>query len=142
VGLFIGEHTSFALQVHYGFPTTAVSSELEAWTDKSGVKLFFADENAYPSWHTPAVFLLIPGHFPGLPPKQALVHVRGRDKLPQDMVVFAVRTHAHDRGVENGVTVYDADESPIWEYARYVVFFSELLVYDILSLFLSITAQL
>lgn len=113
VGLYIGPETSFALQVHYGYPTSG-------WTDRSGVKLFLADEEITTSkqeWYEPKVWLLAPSHFPLLRSNQTNTAVVGEDTVRQDLVVFAVRMHAHIRGKYNEVSIY-RKRTPVWQYSR------------------------
>lgn len=110
VGLLIKPNTVFALQVHYGYPVSG-------WVDQSGVKLILAEEGEQ-VWHTPQVLLLAPDRFPQLRSQQAETEVTGTETIDTDLVVFAVRTHAHDRGVLNAVQVQRGGRGVAWEYSR------------------------
>ncbi|KAH9258398.1 hypothetical protein BASA81_003447 [Batrachochytrium salamandrivorans] len=110
VGLLIKPNTVFALQVHYGYPVSG-------WLDQSGVKLILAEEDGQ-TWHTPQVLLLAPDRFSPLRSQQTKAEVTGTESIDNDLVVFAVRTHAHDRGVLNLVQIQRNGRSIAWEYSR------------------------
>lgn len=71
-------------------------------------------------WKIPNVLLLAPNQFPPLPPGKAesLVGTGQVRSVPFDMTVFAVRTHAHTRGVWNRVQAEERNGTKFWEYRR------------------------
>jgi DNA-binding beta-propeller fold protein YncE len=115
VGLLLGEGgaRSFGLQTHYGHGVPA------GFVDASGVRLIVSRRKAA-MWLQPDVtllapmssFVLQPGqeqYILSLPPQS--LHVS------QPTVLFAVRTHAHSRGVWNSVTV-SRQGKPVWAFRR------------------------
>ena len=118
VGLKLGKTKSeltFALQVHFGRVTT--------WQDFSGVRLILADESdeQRSSWNAPRVLLLAPWRFTPLQPgRELLLVATGQvEQVSRPMSVFAVRTHAHDRGLWNEVWV-TRNGKRVWHYKRSV----------------------
>jgi len=116
VGIPLGSQggaNSFVLQVHYGFAVPA------GFTDTSGVRLIVSNKRDA-AWRMPRVILLAPaGGFTLQPGESEIVlgPLTQRNTLSEPLSLFAVRTHAHIRGLWNDVKVRRG-QNVLWTFQR------------------------